>query len=431
MATALREFKREKLNKQNARLSLVNSMYDNPSMPKRKIMLSVGGTNYRPPLERSKSAPKLMAIEEAIGEEDEDEASIEILGSIKTVPESKPMSRSQYQTLTLGRQRGLKSIRRRRRVEKIHPSLSHEEIPIQSSPMIGTNENEFNENLNEQEITISDEEFEKFLQRQDAACDKFSGELFDYLKTHFEDTSSNNNLLLPSIEPTSEPNTFRQDEVISYLTSFATSARELNGESNTDGQDVLDYNSSGSETCQQVDQENCQNFEKENNKKSHQFDSDTDDLSAPPSFICVTNKTTSNGTVEGEGDAGSISSGCETASTITNIADESSQKPCSVLERIRSFEKLSELPKKPIITPRRRHVSTCLVRTEVKENFQRSVSVPTPGTRNRSKYAIQHTSDICTNTNLQPLDNNLESIDSDSDESGYVEYQETGLCNKK
>lgn len=33
-------------------------------------MLSVGGNNYRPPLERSKSAPKLMAIEEA---EDDDE----------------------------------------------------------------------------------------------------------------------------------------------------------------------------------------------------------------------------------------------------------------------------------------------------------------------------------------------------------------------
>lgn len=58
--------------KQNARLSLVNSVYDNPSMPRRKILLSVGANNYRPPMERSKSAPKLMAIEEAVGEEDDD-----------------------------------------------------------------------------------------------------------------------------------------------------------------------------------------------------------------------------------------------------------------------------------------------------------------------------------------------------------------------
>lgn len=42
-------------------------------MPRRKLMLSVGGNNYRPPLERSKSAPKLMAIEEDEDEEDQEE----------------------------------------------------------------------------------------------------------------------------------------------------------------------------------------------------------------------------------------------------------------------------------------------------------------------------------------------------------------------
>lgn len=35
-------------------------------MPRRKLLLSTGGQNYRPPLERSKSAPKLSAIEEDI-----------------------------------------------------------------------------------------------------------------------------------------------------------------------------------------------------------------------------------------------------------------------------------------------------------------------------------------------------------------------------
>lgn len=71
---ALVEFKKDRISKQNARLSLANSVYENPSMPRRKILLSVGSQNYRPPLERSKSAPKLGAIEELCSEEDEEEA---------------------------------------------------------------------------------------------------------------------------------------------------------------------------------------------------------------------------------------------------------------------------------------------------------------------------------------------------------------------
>ncbi|XP_023942412.2 uncharacterized protein LOC112048934 [Bicyclus anynana] len=73
---ALVEFKKDRISKQNARLSLANSVYDNPSMPRRKILLSVGAMNYRPPLERSKSAPKLGAIEELCSEEDEEEAEL-------------------------------------------------------------------------------------------------------------------------------------------------------------------------------------------------------------------------------------------------------------------------------------------------------------------------------------------------------------------
>uniref|UniRef100_T1J458 PID domain-containing protein n=1 Tax=Strigamia maritima TaxID=126957 RepID=T1J458_STRMM len=64
LTQALQEFRREKFCRQKARLSLANCVYDNPSLPRRKILLSTGSANYRPPLERSKSAPKLMAIEE-------------------------------------------------------------------------------------------------------------------------------------------------------------------------------------------------------------------------------------------------------------------------------------------------------------------------------------------------------------------------------
>lgn len=71
LALALAEFKRDKISKQNARLSLVNSVYENPTIPRRKILLSTGSHNYKPPLERSKSAPKLTSIEEIIEEEEE------------------------------------------------------------------------------------------------------------------------------------------------------------------------------------------------------------------------------------------------------------------------------------------------------------------------------------------------------------------------
>lgn len=71
LALALAEFKRDKLSRQNARLSLVNSVYDNPTIPRRKILLSTGSHNYRPPLERCKSAPKLTIIEENLEEAEE------------------------------------------------------------------------------------------------------------------------------------------------------------------------------------------------------------------------------------------------------------------------------------------------------------------------------------------------------------------------
>ena len=67
---ALVDFKKEKVWRQNARLSLANSTYDNPTMPYRKVLCSVSG-NYRPPIERGKAAPKLKIIEEVITEEDE------------------------------------------------------------------------------------------------------------------------------------------------------------------------------------------------------------------------------------------------------------------------------------------------------------------------------------------------------------------------
>lgn len=78
-------------------------------MPRRKILLSVGATNYRPPLERSKSAPKLGAIEELCSEEDEEEAEMndkqELCGEWSN-------SNEDFTTQTLDRRRNVKSPRK-------------------------------------------------------------------------------------------------------------------------------------------------------------------------------------------------------------------------------------------------------------------------------------------------------------------------------
>ena len=62
LSTALQEFRREKKLRQNARLSL-------SEIPIRKQLLVKGLANFRAPLERSKSAPKLTAIVEEMKEE--------------------------------------------------------------------------------------------------------------------------------------------------------------------------------------------------------------------------------------------------------------------------------------------------------------------------------------------------------------------------
>lgn len=60
--SALRDYKREKLSRQNVRLT--SSVVGHPSLPRRRLMLSTGGQNFRPPMARSKSAPKLHSIDE-------------------------------------------------------------------------------------------------------------------------------------------------------------------------------------------------------------------------------------------------------------------------------------------------------------------------------------------------------------------------------
>ncbi|ODN05785.1 Protein FAM43A [Orchesella cincta] len=71
LAEALFDFRKEKILRQNARLSIVQNLYNTSATKRKLVLLNSNSHNYKPPLERSKSAPKLSCIEEY--EEDENE----------------------------------------------------------------------------------------------------------------------------------------------------------------------------------------------------------------------------------------------------------------------------------------------------------------------------------------------------------------------
>lgn len=82
--SALRDYKREKICRQNLRLS--SNIAGHPSLPRRRLMLSTGGQNFRPPMARSKSAPKLHSIDE----DDEKEEIEEVLEELDDYFEEEP-----------------------------------------------------------------------------------------------------------------------------------------------------------------------------------------------------------------------------------------------------------------------------------------------------------------------------------------------------
>ncbi|XGW33308.1 hypothetical protein V3C99_017620 [Haemonchus contortus] len=77
---ALQEYRREKLAVQNARLTGMTGC------PRRKLMLHSGSLNFRPPVCRSKSAPRLGSIDEEQEEDESDSDSI----CYRVAPETTP-----------------------------------------------------------------------------------------------------------------------------------------------------------------------------------------------------------------------------------------------------------------------------------------------------------------------------------------------------
>lgn len=457
-------------------------------------MLSVGANNYRPPLERSKSAPKLMAIEEMIGEEDEDGEGVtavvvRVSGVVASAggEEFRACCKEDalFPSTTLGRRRCRRghSIRRGRlRNSFKSPKAVEAKVPlknenvVQDSPMnksvdsildtIKQEEDEVNEDEEGECVPkvghhsdSSEDDFEAFLLNYNYnSKEPLSTELISYLDTklspkavasmHDLSNSQRSEEGEPSrrLEPsryalslddldnydeeddehdhedTEDDVFFNQDEVLEMLRSAAESANNYMAGTKPDLMSLLQEAPCG------------------------------EDDTAPPSLLCVTNKITGNS----DSDEGSISSGCETSSTVTTNTDESAAasiliKPCSVLERVRSFEQLAEhqVIHEPIgeKTPLGKLNSDCSL-------FKRSITFPAPGVK--TSFLLPVTSNIVHETlpeeptSSRPssagggggpsrrlkstvaainteLINHLQAIDSDSDlsdESGYVEFQD-------
>jgi hypothetical protein len=156
------------------------------------------------------------------------------------------------------------------------------------------------------------------------------------------------------------------------------------------------------------------------------MDFDDDLTSESRSSMCMSEKTIC---VNLDSDEGSISSGCETSSTVTATADEGQlPRRGSVLDRVRSFEQMAEL----------RVTSEPIGERGSSGNFfPRSVTYPSgasSGCKSGNFIIASNESGLTKNgtltrgENVNPTKNGHDD-DSDelSDESGYVEFQDLSL----
>uniref|UniRef100_A0A182NQG9 RING-type E3 ubiquitin transferase n=1 Tax=Anopheles dirus TaxID=7168 RepID=A0A182NQG9_9DIPT len=449
LAKALREFKRDKLNRQNARLSLANSVYDNPSMPRRKIMLSVGANNYRPPLERSKSAPKLMAIEEMIGEEDEEDDETQEGGEgvraskaassaagVSTTVEACCREDALFPSTTLGRRRCRRghSIRRSRlRNSFKSPKDLEARVPLKNenivhvSPMnksvdsiLDTISQEDGEEEDEDDFeggepceevqrelseeqtasTVaslkltksaklshnsdsSEDDFESFLAHYNYnSSEPLSSELISYFDMKLNPTTvcSMHDLTQHHASlPVTLEDTQRLALSLDDLDHYSLPGVVVVGEADGGGSEVRtrelkerDVDLDTDEVFFNQDEvlemlrtaaESAASASASHDRLRHSGCLHTEDDTAPSSLLCVTSKLQAAGAAtHPDSDEGSISSGCETSSTVTTNTDDSATsgngpavvmvgraaitaalgKPGSVLERVRSFEQLAE-----------------------------------------------------------------------------------------
>lgn len=473
MAIALREFKRDKINKQNARLSLANAADENPSMPRRKIMLSTGANNYRPPLERSKSAPKLFSIEELVDEEDDeedlsDEARAKKLEEKLKKEEMKTCCKNDhlYPSVTLGRRRCRRghSIRRSRLLRgsiltqqnsfpptNVKSDCNEAEckpIEVECKPSSFENTQEPSKALG------SDEDFENFLLHNDYdSKEPLSSNLMSYFDMKLTQptslitttTASMSDLLDDEILLQNQRSCMSLSDLVDYQ-----SDNELENDNESDiyfNQDsLLDtlrrQSSATVKVAENKDEIDSSPFIHENKHddddytmkptQSNEFlfghvrppiEFDDDLTSESPSSLCMSEKTICVNLDSDEGS--SISSGCETSSTVTTNAEEAHQLPRrgSVLDRVRTFEQLAESQAKAL--SERGSSGKFYIRSNSVSSGSRSFILTQESKVTRNGTLTR--SDVNGNVNMPKVMRLEDDSDELSDESGYVEFQDISL----
>ncbi|XP_065355276.1 uncharacterized protein LOC135949607 [Calliphora vicina] len=499
---ALREFKREKILKQNARLSLANAVYDNPSLPRRKILLSVGSNNYRPPLERSKSAPKLMAIEEAIGEEGEE---VEETNE----PEMKPCCQkdSLYPAMTLGRRRCRRghSIRRTGKLRPV--SCGSSDSPCcgklqQQQSLIETKDLKEPEKAKKQGDTNygsdDSDDFEKILKHNDYDTNaSLTNELLPYFERQLNKNISNSCgslsdlkdeesgvheeeplSLLPCInnDPNADPlNDFNPNHLIEnpeedpeQMVTLRRAGVSSDGEDDFLGEEeddmyfrqaailtmlhrhsmrkMANLSLSSDEGSSSLETNSSGVME---HRYKHQLQSS---ISSEASSASSTPQHAANKRISADSaDEGSISSGCETASTVTNNQDDLSLKYRQTLQQYHNeaehdleqpssldspslttdeiFERLQNRNNSDAATTFSSSSSITLKMSSSPTNSLSGLNLPED-----SPKLSPSNSTISINNSQRPRrsrrqrDVKLDSDSECSDESGYVEYQEREKC---
>lgn len=476
MAIALREFKRDKINKQNARLSLANAADENPSMPRRKIMLSTGANNYRPPLERSKSAPKLFSIEELVDEEEDDEEDLDEESRAKKLEEKRKREEMKtcckddhlYPSVTLGRRRCRRghSIRKSRLLRgsiitqnnsypptnpKAEPKIVDEsELKVEYKPNINESDKDHNQEL--AKPLGSDEDFEHFLLHNDYdSKEPLSSDLMSYFDMKLTQPTSLITTTTASLSDLLDDDLLHQNQrtcmSLSDLVDYQ-SDNELDNDNESDiyfNQDsLLDTLRRQSATVKvaEKDEIDASQFVHENKHddddytmkptQSNEFlysqvrppiEFDDDLTSESPSSLCMSEKTICVNLDSDEGS--SISSGCETSSTVTTNAEEGQHIPRrgSVLDRVRTFEQLAESQAKAL--SERGSSGKFYSRSNSISSGSRSfiMAQETKVTRNGTLTRC----DVNENVNMPKVIRLEDDSDELSDESGYVEFQDISL----
>lgn len=469
------------MSKQNARLSLANAGDENPTMPRRKILLSTGGNNYRPPLERSKSAPKLFAIEEMVDEEDEEECDDEMKAKRnddkKKLEDVKSCCKEDYlyPSITLGRRRCRRghSIRKSRLLrgsiltQKSYPPTNI----LSSSENMAMNEAEPEEDACkslESEYSVSsipineptrkslgsDEDFESFLLYNNYdSKEPLAGDLMSYFDLQLQTptasmittttTASMSDLLENDLLRKNQRTSMSMSDLIDYQSD--NELDEGDAESHSDiyfNQEALLETLRRQSKITNDENVQRQSLILETNNSTDAFDSKAvlqprtefiftrppvefeDDLtSESPSSLCMSEKTICLNLDSDEGS--SISSGCETSSTMTTNAEETPlPRRGSVLDRVRSYEQLAEaqVTREPIGE-----------RCASGKFYPRSATFP----HSIGSFVTSGESIITKSGTLTHVDGGSASKavqikhddDSDelSDESGYVEFQDLSL----